>query len=38
MKSTHHKKNIVEILAAPYLRDKLNLKDGDRLRIEFPKN
>jgi riboflavin kinase len=38
IKRTHHKKNIVEILAAPYLRDKLNLKDGDRLRIEFPKS
>ena len=37
IKRTHHKKNIVEILAAPYLRDKLNLKDGDKLRIEFPK-
>lgn len=37
IKRTHHKKNIVEILAAPYLREKLNLKDGDKLRIEFPK-
>lgn len=37
IKRTHHKKNIVEILAAPYLRDILNLKDGDKLRIEFPK-
>ena len=37
IKRTHHKKNIVEILAAPFLRDKLNLKDGERLRIEFPK-
>ena len=35
---THHKKNIVEIIAAPYLRDELNLKDGDRIRIEFIKN
>jgi len=38
IKRTHHKKNIVEILAAPFLRDLFNLKDGDRLRIEFPKN
>ncbi len=37
IKRTHHKKNIVEILAAPYLRDELNLKDGDRIRIEFTK-
>ncbi|TXT67167.1 MAG: Riboflavin kinase [Promethearchaeota archaeon] len=32
---THHKKNIVEILAKPYLRNYFNLKDGDRLRIEL---
>ncbi|TFF98736.1 MAG: CTP-dependent riboflavin kinase [Promethearchaeota archaeon] len=32
---THHKENIVEILAEPYLRDYFNLKDGDRLRIEL---
>ncbi len=38
IKRTHHKKNIVEILATPFLRDIFNLKDGDRLRIEFPKN
>ncbi|MFX0103888.1 MAG: DUF120 domain-containing protein [Candidatus Hodarchaeota archaeon] len=37
IKRTHHKKNIVEILAAPYLRDKLGLKDGDKVRIEFTK-
>ncbi len=37
IKRTHHKKNIVEIIAAPYLRDKLNLKDGDRIRIELTK-
>ncbi len=37
IKRTHHKKNIVEILAAPFLRDRLGLKDGDRLRIEFLK-
>lgn len=35
IKRTHHKKNIVEILAEPYLRDHFNLKDGDKLRIEF---
>lgn len=38
IKRTHHKKNIVEILAAPFLRDRLGLKDGDRLRIEFLKD
>jgi riboflavin kinase len=38
IKRTHHKKNIVEILAAPFLRNSLNLHDGDRIRIEFPKN
>ncbi len=37
IKRTHHKKNIIEILAEPYLRDKLNLKDEDRLRIELIK-
>ncbi|MGV9173932.1 MAG: DUF120 domain-containing protein [Promethearchaeia archaeon] len=30
---THHKSNIVEIMAEPYLRDYYNLKDGDRLII-----
>lgn len=35
---THHKENIVEILAEPYLRDYFNLKDGDRLRIELNKH
>jgi len=35
IKRTHHKKNIVEILAEPYLRDTLNLQDGDRVRIEL---
>ena len=37
IKRTHHKKNIVEILAKDYLRDSLKLKDGVRLRIEFTK-
>ncbi|MFX1374534.1 MAG: DUF120 domain-containing protein [Promethearchaeota archaeon] len=37
IKRTHHKKNIVEILAKEYLREELNLKDGDRVRIEFIK-
>ncbi|MFX1311579.1 MAG: DUF120 domain-containing protein [Promethearchaeota archaeon] len=35
IKRTHHKKNIVEILAEPYLRDVLKLMDGDKLRIEL---
>lgn len=35
IKRTHHKKNIIEILAEDYLRDILALKDGDRIRIEF---
>jgi riboflavin kinase len=35
---THHEKNIVEILAEPYLRDFLNLKDGEKLIIELNKN
>ncbi|MFX1391045.1 MAG: DUF120 domain-containing protein [Promethearchaeota archaeon] len=38
IKRTHHKKNIVEILAAPYLRDEFNLQDGDRIRIELCKS
>jgi riboflavin kinase len=35
IKRTHHKKNIIEILAEPYLRDVLSLQDGDRVRIEL---
>ena len=34
---THHDKNTIEILAKPYLRDLFNLKDGDKLIIEFYK-
>ena len=34
---THHEKNIIEILAEPYLRDYLDLKDGDKLIIELTK-
>ncbi|MFO8018269.1 MAG: DUF120 domain-containing protein [Promethearchaeia archaeon] len=33
---THHKSNIVEIMAKPYLRDYYNLKDGDKLIITLP--
>ncbi len=32
---THHEKNIVEILAEPYLRDYFNLKNEDKIRIEL---
>ncbi|MFX0010713.1 MAG: DUF120 domain-containing protein [Candidatus Hermodarchaeota archaeon] len=32
---THHQKNIIEILAKPYLRDSFNLKDGDKLILNF---
>jgi riboflavin kinase len=32
---THHKANIIEILAKPFLRDYYNLKDGDKLIIEI---
>lgn len=35
IKRTHHKKNVIEILAEPYLRDYFVLKDGDRLIIEL---
>jgi len=35
IKRTHHKKNIIEILAKPYLREYFNLKDGDKLKIEL---
>jgi riboflavin kinase len=38
IKRTHHKKNIIEILAEPYLRDYFNLKDGDKLIIELNVN
>ena len=34
---THHKKNIVELLAEPYLRDYFHLHDGDKLIIELNK-
>jgi len=34
---THHDKNTIEILAKPYLRDLFNLKDGDKIIIEFYK-
>ncbi|MFX0072830.1 MAG: DUF120 domain-containing protein [Candidatus Hermodarchaeota archaeon] len=35
---THHKKNIIEILAEQYLRDELQLKDGENVIIELTKN
>ncbi|MBY9011457.1 MAG: CTP-dependent riboflavin kinase [Candidatus Lokiarchaeota archaeon] len=35
IKRTHHKKNIIEILAEPYLRDYFKLKDGDKIIIEL---
>ena len=35
---THHEKNIIELLAKPYLRDFFNLKDGDKLILEFVSN
>ncbi len=35
---THHDKNIIEILAEPYLRDELKLKNGDLLRIDLKTN
>ncbi|MEJ2294825.1 MAG: CTP-dependent riboflavin kinase, partial [Candidatus Lokiarchaeota archaeon] len=35
---THHKGNIIEILAKPYLRDYFNLRDGDKLIIEVLKD
>ncbi|TFG22273.1 MAG: DUF120 domain-containing protein [Promethearchaeota archaeon] len=35
---THHKINTIEILAEPYLRDELSLKDGDKVIIELIKN
>jgi len=35
---THHKENIIEILAKPYLRDYFNLKDGDKLIIDISKD
>lgn len=38
IKRTHHKKNIIEILAKPFLREYFNLKDGDKLIIELYKN
>jgi len=38
IKRTHHKQNIIEILAEPYLRDYFNLKDGDKLIIELKSN
>ena len=35
IKRTHHGKNIIEILAEPYLRDYFKLKNGDKLIIEL---
>lgn len=35
---THHKENIIEILAKPFLRDYFKLKDGDKLIIEIIKD
>jgi riboflavin kinase len=32
---THHQKNIIEILAKPYLRDYFNLHDGDKIILNF---
>ena len=37
IKRTHHDKNIIEILAKPYLRNLFNLKNGDKIIIEFNK-
>jgi len=37
IKRTHHKANVIEILAEPFLRDHFKLKDGDKLRIELHK-
>ena len=37
IKRTHHKKNIFEVIASPYIRDALNIKDGDNIRLEFTK-
>ena len=34
---THHKKNIIELLAEPYLRDYFHLHDGDKIIIELNK-
>lgn len=36
IKRTHHKKNVIEILAEPYLREHFSLKDGDKLIINLP--
>jgi len=35
IKRTHHKENIIEILARPYLREYFNLSDGDKLVIKL---
>ena len=37
IKRTHHDKNIIEILAKPYLRNLFDLKNGDKLIIELYK-
>lgn len=34
---THHKKNVIEILAEPYLRETLDLKNGEKVVIELIK-
>ncbi|TXT59269.1 MAG: Riboflavin kinase [Promethearchaeota archaeon] len=38
IKRTHHKENIVEILAEEYLRDYFELKDGEKILIKVKNN
>jgi riboflavin kinase len=35
IKRTHHKENIIEILAKPYLREYFDLKDGDKMVLKL---
>ncbi|MFW9950202.1 MAG: DUF120 domain-containing protein, partial [Candidatus Thorarchaeota archaeon] len=35
---THHQKNIIEILAKPYLRDYFKLQNGDKIILNFNPN
>ncbi|WXG42758.1 MAG: DUF120 domain-containing protein [Promethearchaeati archaeon SRVP18_Atabeyarchaeia-1] len=35
IKRTHHGENVMEIISSVYLRDKLGLKDGDRVNLKI---
>jgi riboflavin kinase len=38
IKRTHHAENVLEIISPVYLREKLELKDGDKVTIKVKLN